>query len=220
MPKKKTEPDARDRKALAYILDRLRRHRRAPSYAEVGKHLGLKSPNNAGRICKWLVDAGLLKADYVVAGEPGRPRALAGVAPAPGAGGTSCRLEVLGLVAAGKPVAPPEPPGLGFFNFAEAFGREGNQMLEVRGGSMVGIGILDGDHIVVEPADTAEPGDVVVARVNGCYTLKVFRRRRGRVFLDACNDEVAPIEVVPADEAQVVGVYAGLVRTKKRRRGR
>jgi len=90
-------------------------------------------------------------------------------------------------------------------------------MLRVRGKSMVGEGIFDGDYIVVQPADDAETGDVVVVRVNGGYTLKVYRKRRGQVWLDAANAEVPPLLLTPGDEAQVVGVYVGLVRKGRRR---
>ena len=125
--------------------------------------------------------------------------------------GLGCDLEIAGVVAAGRPVGPPDGP-LGRFDFSDAFGGDDKMMLRVRGRSMVDAGILDGDYIVVRQADDAESGAKVVVRVDGAFTLKIYRKRQGKVWLDACNKEVPPMPLTALDEPRIVGVYVGLVR--------
>ncbi|AXE32788.1 error-prone repair protein UmuD [Chromobacterium phragmitis] len=85
-------------------------------------------------------------------------------------------------------------------------------MVRVRGDSMRDDGILDGDLLVVDKGEPPRHGDIVVAVVDGEFTVKRLRRVNGRCALLAANPDYPPI--VPADgqELQVWGVVTACVR--------
>ncbi|MBC7545404.1 MAG: transcriptional repressor LexA [Candidatus Sericytochromatia bacterium] len=77
--------------------------------------------------------------------------------------------------------------------------------LRVRGDSMTGAGILDGDLVIVHRQATAESGEIVVALIGEETTVKRLRRRRGRIELCPENPAFAPIIVTPPDEVTLLG---------------
>lgn len=85
----------------------------------------------------------------------------------------------------------------------------------VSGHSMREAGIHDGDLLVVDSSLTPRNGDVVVAAVRGDLTVKRYRRRRGRVWLEAAHPDYPPIEVGGAD-ATVWGVVTHSLRYHRR----
>lgn len=85
-------------------------------------------------------------------------------------------------------------------------------MFEVRGDSMIGASIDDGDRVVVDRSLDPRHNDIVVAVVNGEYTLKRFISQQGRVELHAENPAYPPILFVEGDELVVWGVVVGVVR--------
>jgi len=85
----------------------------------------------------------------------------------------------------------------------------------VRGDSMIGDGILDGDLVVVEARADAPDGATVVALVRGDATVKRLRRERGRIRLEPANERVPPIIARP-DEVQIRGVVVGVLRRYRR----
>jgi hypothetical protein len=125
--------------------------------------------------------------------------------------GDPVRVPLLGVVAAGARFQAfavesviELPPGL--WNGRKVFA------LRVRGSSMVDEGIRDGDYLIVEPRDTADDGQTVVAEVDGGVTVKrLFRDGKGRVRLQPANREMLPL-VVPADRVRVVGAVVGVFR--------
>jgi repressor LexA len=85
-------------------------------------------------------------------------------------------------------------------------------MLRVRGDSMTGAGILDGDLVVVCHQSEAEPGDVVVAGIpDGEATVKTFRLRHGHVVLVPSNPSFTEIELAP-DEVTIYGKVVTVLR--------
>ena len=82
-------------------------------------------------------------------------------------------------------------------------------MLDVRGESMINIGIFDGDKIIVQQTSTASNGDVVVALVEDSATVKTYYRERDRYRLQPENDNMDPIYV---DEVIILGKVVGLFR--------
>jgi repressor LexA len=85
--------------------------------------------------------------------------------------------------------------------------------LRVRGDSMIGAGILEGDTVIVRAQETAEDGDVVVGRVEDETTVKYFRKRGGRPVLEPANPRYPAIADVPFD---IVGVVVEVRRHYKR----
>jgi len=131
---------------------------------------------------------------------------LAEVAVAPAA-----TVPLLGSVAAGAPfhAFPVEgtlelPSGL--------WGGRKVFALRARGSSMIDEGIRDGDYLIVEPRETAEVGQTVVAEVDGGVTVKrLCRERDGRLRLQPANPEVLPLVVV-AERVRIVGIVVGVFR--------
>lgn len=81
--------------------------------------------------------------------------------------------------------------------------------LRVRGDSMQGAGILDGDKVVVRPQQTADDGQIVVALIGDEATVKRLSRRSGEVWLLPENDAYEPID---GREAQLIGIVKAVVR--------
>ena len=88
-------------------------------------------------------------------------------------------------------------------------GEPGCFALRVRGDSMINAGILSGDKVVVRPQQTADDGQIVVARIGDEATVKRLRRRNGEVWLMPENDAYEPID---GSEAEIIGIVKSLVR--------
>ena len=120
-------------------------------------------------------------------------------------------LPLVGRIAAGKPIEAVETHEE--VDLAEllriAPGRE-TFLLRVKGDSMIGDGILDGDYVVVEKRATASDGETVVALLpDGLATLKRFYREKGRVRLQPANPKMKPMRF---KDVTVQGVVRGVVR--------
>lgn len=83
-------------------------------------------------------------------------------------------------------------------------------MFTVSGDSMIDLSICDGDMVVVKRSSSASDGEVVLACVDGEYTLKTFRKKSGRVFLEPANDKY-PI-IIPERELTIFGIVTGVIR--------
>jgi repressor LexA len=124
-------------------------------------------------------------------------------------------IPLLGVVAAGQPieailshetVCVPR----------DFLGRERLFGLRVRGDSMIGEQIRDGDCVIVESRQTAHNGEMVIALIDGSdATLKRFYRERDQIRLEPANPRYKPIIVSPADRVTIQGVVKGLVRKYK-----
>ncbi len=126
----------------------------------------------------------------------------------------SMEIPLLGRIAAGLPVE--SATGHDTVNFADFTGDPNTYALQVRGESMVEDHICDGDYVLIERADNARDGDIVVALVNGSEsTLKRFYREPGdRVRLQPANSTMQPIYVAGANVA-VQGKVLAVLRKYK-----
>jgi repressor LexA len=123
---------------------------------------------------------------------------------------------LLGVIAAGQPIAAvlsrevvAVPRSL--------LGRGYTFALRVKGDSMVGEGILEGDVVVVESCQTAANGQTVVALIDGSdATVKRFYQERGQVRLEPANPKYKPIFVKPPGRLRIQGVVIGVLRTYPR----
>jgi repressor LexA len=191
----------------AAILEFISRHCRdtgyPPTVREIGLGVGLASPSTVHAHLAKLEAGGHIKRD------PSKPRAMfvrrEADEPAPAIGHPRVEaLPLVGSVAAGAPrLAEQDVEDWVSTPFA------GDFLLRVTGDSMVGAGILDGDMVVVRRAQTAEDGEIVVARIEDEATVKRLRRAAGRVELVPENDAYAPIV---ADEVALCGVVVGVMR--------
>jgi len=118
------------------------------------------------------------------------------------------RLPIVGEIAAGQPIEAYEDKSESLWIEATLARSPSNFVLRVRGLSMIGDGILDGDYVVVQPQSTAENGETVVALIDGAgVTLKRFYRERGRIRLQPANPYVEPMIVSDvAIQGKVVAV--------------
>lgn len=121
-------------------------------------------------------------------------------------------LPLAGRIAAGKPIEA--ITGKDEINPSDMFSGNGRYVLEVRGESMIDIGIMDGDFVVIQQQDSARNGDIVVALVEREEaTLKrLYRLADGRIELRPENSTMQPM-VYPAESVQVQGKMVGLFRS-------
>ena len=101
---------------------------------------------------------------------------------------------------------------------ANAHKNRGTFALRVRGDSMIGAHIVDGDIVILEDAKDVHDGDIVAALIDGETTLKRYVVERGRPYLKAENPRYP--DLVPARELKIQGVMVSLVRKQERRKRR
>ena len=179
-------------------------HGYPPTVRDIGKAIGLTSSSTVHAHLANLEKLGMLRRD------PTKPRALELLGQAakkvvPGPSG----LPVVGRVAAGEPVLAEE-------NIEEyvdvpeiAGGDAGEYVLRVRGDSMKNAGILEGDHVVVRPQDTATDGEIVVALVGEEATVKRFFKESDHIRLQPENETMDPIRV---RDVHILGRVVGVCR--------
>ena len=119
------------------------------------------------------------------------------------------QVPIIGRVAAGEPLLAEQNIEDYFPIPVEKLPNNQTFLLRVRGDSMVNVGILDGDYILVEQKPTAENGEIVVALVEDGATVKRFFKENGHDRLQPENDSMDPIIV---DEVTVLGKMIGLLR--------
>lgn len=166
----------------------------SPSVREIGAAVGLNSTASVSYHLRQLQQKGLLQDP----GVKGRKRALV-TARRPG------QIPVVGVVTAGLPILAVE-------NQEGTMAWDGDSdcfALRVRGLSMVGAGILDGDMVVVRPQSTADDGQIVVALLEDEATVKRLRRRDGRVWLMPENPDFEPID---GTQARILGLVKAVYR--------
>lgn len=168
----------------------------SPSVREICKGCNLKSTATAFTYLNVLAERGLIRKDEK------RNRAVS-------LKQSSVAVPLIGTVAAGTPIFASENyeglyslPG-NFFSGEDLF------MLNVSGDSMINIGMLDGDKIVVKKQETADNGDIVVALVDDSATVKRFFKRDNKIILHPENDFMNDFIF---DEVQILGKVVGLLR--------
>jgi len=87
---------------------------------------------------------------------------------------------------------------------------ESSFLLKVSGDSMAGAGIMPGDLVIVEKGREPQSGDIILAQVDGEWTMKYFSKRGGRILLEAANEKYPPIR--PREELRVGGVITAVIR--------
>lgn len=190
MPEKIDIPDT---------LRRLRRfyqqHKRPPSYEEIRDLFQYKSKNAAFWLVNQLVKKGLVEKD-----KKGKLLldSLMGV-------------RLLGSVQAGFP-SPAEEELLDTLSLDEYLVRHPEQsfLVKVTGDSMVDAGIHEGDLVLVERGRQPKNNDIVIAQVDGSWTMKYYEKSAKGVRLVAANPKYQPIK--PADELTVGGIVVAVIR--------
>jgi len=129
-----------------------------------------------------------------------------------------CNGEVplLGIVEAGFP-SPAEEELIDTMSLDDYLikNKEATYLLKVKGDSMLGAGIRAGDLVIVERTNTPRVGDIVIAEVDGAWTMKYLRKRGEMLYLAPANPRYKPF--VPKEELKVVAVVTAVVRKYARR---
>jgi len=203
---------ARQQEIWNYLVEYVDRHGYPPTVREIGEQVGLASPSTVHAHLANLERAGLLKRD------PTKPRALELIgrerretqAEVVEIDGVS-RLPLIGQIAAGAPLLAdqdiedylPMPAST-----------KGDFLLRVKGESMIDAGILDGDLVIVQRAQTARNGEIVVALAGDDEsadeaTVKTFYREDRRIRLQPEN---ASLEPIYARHVEILGRVVGVFR--------
>jgi repressor LexA len=181
-----------------------RRHKRMPSFSELMQLWGYRTKSAVDYRIDKLIEAGILSKDAT-----GRiiPDALERGTP------------LLGLVEAGFP-SPAEEELLDVMNFDEFLtpNKESSYILKVKGDSMIDAGIREGDMVIVERRSSYKPGQIVIASVDGDYTMKYLRRAPASTvrktgheyYLEPANTAYEPI--YPSESFSIEAVVTAVVR--------
>ena len=194
----------RQRDVLRFIEQRIEAEGVAPTLQEIATAFSFRSTASAQKHVAQLERKGFLRR------EKHQKRGLILPDSTPSALAPA-EVPLLGVVAAGVPIES-IPDDERIFVPTDLLRAGEHYVLRVRGDSMIGEGVHDGDLVVVQRSETAADGDMVVALVGGEVTLKrIYRERGSRVRLQPANPALPPM-IARADDVKVQGVVAGLLR--------
>ncbi len=186
------------------IISFYKDNKRMPVYTEMMKLLNLKSKNAISKIVHKLIDEGVLDKD-----DKGHliPNKLIGEVP------------LLGLVEAGFPTIA-EEIDLDMINIDDYLikDKDATYLLEVKGESMIDAGIHEGDMVIAERLNKVgqsgyrevRDGDIVIALVDGGWTMKYYRNRLGKVYLEPANKDFK--NIYPENELEIAAIVKGVIR--------
>lgn len=179
------------------ILSFYRTNRRMPGYKEIMQLVGFKSKNAVYKLINKLVEDEVVDKD-----SNGKltPLKIFGETP------------LLGLVEAGIPttVDQDNTESLNIDEYLIGRNKNSTYLLEVKGDSMIDEGIREGDLVLVERRGDPKDGDIVIAEVDGGWTMKYFKKKGNTVYLKPANKNYAPI--YPAYDLRVAAIVRGVIR--------
>ena len=169
---------------------------RMPTYTEIAKIYGYKSKNSAYKLIQKFIESGLVDKDRSGKLVPGNM--FSGV-------------RVLGLVEAGFPT-PAEEDLLDTVTLDQYLvrNREATFMLEVKGDSMYDAGIREGDMVLVERTREAKEGAIVIAEIDGAWTMKYLKKQGSYFYLEPANRKYKPI--YPKEELKIAAIVKAVIR--------
>ena len=194
------------RRVLDFLREFAERHRFAPTAAEIARRFGIAVKNGFYYL-------ELLERKGYIRRKRHHPRRIEFVGES--LSRSAVRVPVLGRVPAGGPREAIEEVEGELLLDPDLVGEGEVFSLRVKGDSMTGVHICDGDHVVVRSQARAEEGEIVVALIDGEATVKRFRRWKGKVRLEAANPAYPTILVSAGAPSfriagKVVGVYRKL----------
>ena len=219
-----TDINTKQRRILEFIRDSLHNEYRCPTVREICAHVGLSSTSTVQSHLNTLEKFGYIRRD------PNKNRAISIVNDIKPnisiskdsnemsssdnfefLGANLKQVPLIGTVQAGMPITAIENLESTMTLPVQLTGNSDCFMLRVQGDSIMNIGIYEGDMLIVRHQNTANNGDVVVARIDDEATVKRFFKEKGHIRLQPENDDFAPIIV---KDCHIEGLVIGLVRDK------
>ncbi len=175
-------------------------NKRMPTYSEMMKLFGFKSKNAVFKVVEKLMDAGLVAKDH-----------LGRLIPSENFTENMNSVQMAGFVTAGLP-ATVEEELVDKVNLDDMLVKNKSltYMLEVDGDSMIDAHIERGDMVLVERANTAKDMQIVIAEVDGEFTMKYFRKVGNKVWLEPANKKYSPI--YPEQTLNINAVVKAVIR--------
>lgn len=193
-----------EQRVYHYMIDFLAENTYQPSIREIARKFRIKSTKTVSDLLHSLEHKGYIERDE----SRSRGVRLLGFA----AAGSTQPVPFYGRIHAGQPMLLPEHRQ-GFLTVDRRFlPSDDTFALKVRGNSMRGRGILDGDFVFVTPAATPKDGDIVAARLGEEATVKTLTHDGTAIILQPANEADMAIEVSDADDFAVMGVVCGVFR--------
>lgn len=198
----------RQREILDLITATVSERGYPPTVREIGDAVGLSSPSSVHSHLSTLASEGFIRRDAT------KPRAIEVVhddGAIPISRAAVRDVPLVGHIAAGSPILAEEDIEEVYPLPTELVGQEPVFMLKIRGDSMVDLGILDRDYVVVQKQQTASNGQIVAALVEGEEaTVKTFKRTANGITLLPANDDYEPM--VFTDGVEILGVVVAVLR--------
>lgn len=194
---------------LNFIQDYLEAHQYPPSVREIGKQFGIYPATVQDHISaierKGFLTKKRFQSRTISVPESSRKGGVPGI-------------PIVGTVAAGVPILAQENIE-DVVHLPERWATTGSFLLKVKGDSMVGAHILDGDYVLVKPQPSATDGEIVVALIGDEATVKRFYKTPQGITLKAENPKFKAIEVSHEDAAasgfKIIGAVSGVMRLMK-----
>ena len=198
---------AKQSEILEYIIEQILSKGYPPAVREICQAVHLKSTSSVHSHLETLEKNGYIRRD------PTKPRAIEIVDDNFNLMRKEMRnIPIIGTVAAGQPIFAEQNISGYFPLLADELPAGDLFILNVRGESMINIGIYEGDKVIVQQTPTARNGDIVVALVDDSATVKTYYKEGSRFRLQPENDTMDPIYV---DHVVILGVVIGLFRLMK-----
>ena len=193
-----------ERRVYHYLIDFLAENTYQPSIREIAKKFRIKSTKTVSDLLASLSQKGFIERDQ------SRSRGVRIVGHASQA--STQPIPYYGRVHAGEPALLPDHR-MGHITMDRRFLPSDDVFfLRIKGESMIGRGIFDGDYVMVSPSTRAKDGDIVAARLGEDATVKTLTHRGATIVLEPANDADRAIEVGPRDDFAVLGVVCGVFR--------
>jgi repressor LexA len=193
-----------ERRVYHYMIDFLAENTYQPSIREIAKKFRIKSTKTVSDLLHALATKGYIERDE----SRSRGVRLLGFA----AAGTTQPVPYYGKIHAGEPALLPEHRA-GYVTFDRRFLPSDDVfLLKVKGDSMTGRCIADGDYVLVSPALKPKNGDIIAARLGDEATVKTFQQKGSTIALEPAHPGERTIEILPSDDFAVLGVVSGVFR--------